>query len=79
MASPVTVIPNPGDQNSHLLFFLNDFKQQLAMEVRPVLSPARFTAFQDNGVPKGIIVNPSSLSAVLSNGVVSLLREESCQ
>jgi hypothetical protein len=71
MASPVTVIPTPGDQNSHMLFFLNDFRQQLAMEIRPVVNPARFTAFQDNGVPKGLIVNPSSLSAVLSNNVVS--------
>ena len=71
MASPVTVIPNPGDENSHLLFFLNGFKQQLAMEVRSIVNTSQYTAFQDNGAPNGVIVNPSSLSAVLSNNVVS--------
>ncbi len=58
-----------------MLFFLNGFKQQLAMEVRSVVNPAEFTAFQDNGAPNGVIVNPSSLSAVLSNNVVSLVEE----
>jgi hypothetical protein len=72
MAAPATVIPTPGDPDSHLLFFLNGYKQQLAMEVRPVVNTTQYTAFQDNGVPKGVIVNPSSLSAVLCKNVVSL-------
>jgi hypothetical protein len=72
MASPVAVIPTPDSPTTHMLFFLNGYKQQLAMEVRSTKDTKNYLPFHDNGVPKGVIVNPSSLSAVLSNGIVSV-------
>jgi hypothetical protein len=68
MASPVSVIANPADKNTHLLFFLNGNTQQLALESRPVGGGA-YTPFVNNGPSTGTIsVNP--LAAVLRKDVV---------
>ena len=72
MATPVSVISTPGDSSTHMLFFLPKGKQQLAMEVHPVVGTQGITAYSDNNAPAGVIVNPGSLSATLRSGVVVL-------
>jgi galactose mutarotase-like enzyme len=62
MASPVAVIPTPDYPTTHMLFFLNGYKQQLALELRST-NTAKYIPFHDNGVPKGVIVNPSSVGS----------------
>lgn len=74
MASPFAVVPNPADATSHLLFFLSGTTQQLGMEVRPVAAATTYVHFVNNGLPQGIINNPTSLAATVLNGAVGVPR-----
>lgn len=72
MASPFAVVPSPAKLNpdSHLLFFLATTTQQLAMEVRLISQAQPYIQYANNGVPQGIINNPSALAAAVLNGAV---------